>query len=186
MNEPTTKTVISLRRAKGHQKKRDAANRNAEARRQAAADTLSAAAVGGQALVNAVNRAMFIKGHDVDEAAKLIGVSANSLRSFARAPGRIAGFSHTLLRSFAEYTGLPVVQVMLMANVIVQEDFYVQRTLDDELATLRADMESDGNWCSLAPCHKEWRSLPRRTQLLIAQMFEQLTGVNRLSCAVVD
>lgn len=113
----SSKTIVTLKRRAGHEKKRAAAYRNVELRRLQAAIAIAEADEGGNLLVAAISKEMLARDHCVDDLSEETGIPVSHLRAIGKMPGRVTGLKPDALYAIAKYIDLQPSHVFVLANV---------------------------------------------------------------------
>ncbi|MBK4738917.1 XRE family transcriptional regulator [Noviherbaspirillum pedocola] len=132
----------------------------------------------GRKLITLIKKTLIERGLPDRHIADLMGVTTIYWASMCNGHRKIKSVGKDKLERVAEFLGMPTVQVLVLAEYFEPTDFYVKRTLDDELNIVREAMQADPNWVSLVPSFKEWEQLPVNTRILLALLYEREAGRN--------
>lgn len=126
----------------------------------------------GQRLIDLLRKTLIDQGLPERHMVELLGVSQSYWHSLANGHRSLQALSKEKLQRLADFLGLPLIQVCVLAGQFTAEDFVVERGLDEELERVGAALRIDARWLALAPTAAEWAVLPVRTRMLVAALHE--------------
>lgn len=119
-------------------------------------------------------------GMDTSELAKTLGLTEPYWRAFRRGGRWIGLVGHEKLKFIAEFVGLPLVTVYVMAGIFSPEDFYKQRTLEARLDEVFEQVKLDTYLKAYCPSDEDWENTPLSVKYLALLMHNKLTETDLL------
>lgn len=127
------------------------------------------------ALSMAIRRRATKTGTKIAELALMIGLSPSYFTSMLGPRGNWSALNRHHYDVIASFLGIPYINVLMLAGVVVSDDFFMPSDLDSSLEKVYSAMTEDPAWCGLAPTKDEWSAESTKMKILIALMYEKLT-----------
>jgi transcriptional regulator with XRE-family HTH domain len=128
----------------------------------------------GAALVAAVRNECKNQGKTIGHLAGLLGVSATYWATICSGNRSIQPMVEKprACRVFADFLRVPRINVMQLAELVLQEDFVVEQSLDDQLNGVYLQMANDALWSTLVPKPAAWDDADRGMKLLVVSLYQ--------------
>ncbi len=140
----------------------------------------------GLKLINLVRKTLIDRNLPERHVSDLMGVTQIYWNAMANGNRRISSLPKDKLQRLAEFLEIPLIQVYVLADHFVPEDFVVQKSLPGDLERMVEFMRSDPTWLALAPSHKEWSEMSTRAKVLVAALYERLVHKSFLRASRVE
>lgn len=125
------------------------------------------------------------RGWTIHDAATAIEVSYPYLQALLRGQRPIAQASKSVLAAMANFLDIPVAQAFIWSGALTAEDFFRKRSLDTEMSNLYEQMLESEDFGAYMPTATAWASLDNNIRVLIAALYERVTGKRILSPVTV-
>ena len=129
----------------------------------------------GLPLIEAIRARARDNGDSMQEVAGKFEVSYVYLTSLLSGTREISGLADDKKRKVAEYLGVPVAQIYILAEILKPEDFVIPQSLDERTYLSFKKLGSDPVWSCTAPSTNDWNATPSGVRLLVALMYERLS-----------
>lgn len=141
--------------------------------------------VEGLALIDALTTRAEELALNKYELAEEVGLTYTYLRALSTGQRPVKGLSNERIRSMAKFLQVPVVEVMMLAGQVSEEDFFTsdQEALERELNNAYRFLREDPAWGYLAPSPEEWGEISRRQKVLITLLYSQVSGKKLIQAA---
>lgn len=103
--------------------------------------------------------------------ADIMGITPIYWNSLTNGHRKMNSLDKGKLERVAEFLGLPIVQVMVLADYLEPKDFF-PGNMNDQLKTAYEQMRHDPSWASWAPTAREWDALSITTKAGIVMLYE--------------
>lgn len=124
-------------------------------------------------LISALWNKMNEKGISPKEAAEdYLGITYAYLTALARGDRLTNKLTWETLERMSLFLDVPKAQVMLLAGILAQEDFYYRGSIPERMARLYQRMIHDPVWGGYMPNKVQWDALHPQVQLLIGGLYE--------------
>lgn len=130
----------------------------------------------GQRLIDQVRKALIDRALPERHVVDLLGVSQSYWHSLTNGHRSIQALSKGKLQRLADFLDLPLIQVCVLADQFVAEDFVRARGLDDELRRIADELRADARWLAIAPTPEQWAALPLQVRILVSALYEECRG----------
>lgn len=128
----------------------------------------------GGALAHRIREAQEKRGFNLGELAGLLGMSKPYLTAILSGDRPIDRLNSHYLDAIASFLSIPKAQVYNLAEILLPEDFVIKENIDDTLDEIHRRIKYDTFWMHLVPPYDEWKTMPIKTKLLIAYMYETI------------
>lgn len=128
----------------------------------------------GLPLVEAIQARARDLTHSMREVAAAIEVSYVYLNSLMSGVREVSGLAEDKKRKIAEYLGVPVAQVYILAEILRPEDFVIPQSLDERTYLSFKKIAADPVWSCVVPSTEDWNATPSNVRLLVTLMYERL------------
>lgn len=129
----------------------------------------------GLPLIEAIRARARDNGDQMQEVAGKFEVSYVYLTSLLSGAREISGLADDKKRKVAEYLGVPVAQIYILAEILKPEDFVIPQSLDERTYLSFKKLGADPVWSCTVPSTKDWNATPSGVRLLVALMYERLS-----------
>lgn len=129
----------------------------------------------GLPLVEAIRSRARERGESMQDVAANIEVSYVYLTSLLSGTREVSGLADDKKRKVAEYLGVPVAQVYILAEILKPEDFVIPQSLDERTYLSFKKLGADPVWSCTVPSIDDWNITPSGVRLLVALMYERLS-----------
>ena len=85
----------------------------------------------------------------------------------------LANRTEEKLQKIAEFLGLPLIQVYLLAEHFTAEDFFNSKDLNEQLWLSIRKMQEDPQWAGYAPSSEEWEQTPINVRITLVSLYER-------------
>ncbi|MBX8557112.1 helix-turn-helix domain-containing protein [Pseudomonas cichorii] len=127
----------------------------------------------GARLIKMIKKAIIDRGHQDRSIADIIGVTQIYWNSLANGNRQIKSLSKEKLQKIAEFLGLPLIQVYLLAEHFTAEDFFNSKDLNEQLWLSIRKMQEDPQWAGYAPSAEEWEQTPINVRITLVSLYER-------------
>ncbi|MBG6082974.1 helix-turn-helix domain-containing protein [Rubrivivax gelatinosus] len=128
----------------------------------------------GARLINMILKRLVDMNLPERHVADLMGITPIYWNSLTNGNRRMSSLPKDKLKRLADFLGVPLIQVYILAEHFDAEDFVIYRDLDTDLGRLIEHMRGDPKWLALAPSERELEEMPTRAKMLIAALYEAL------------
>jgi transcriptional regulator with XRE-family HTH domain len=125
------------------------------------------------------------RGWTIHDAATAIDVSYPYLQALLRGQRPIAQASKSVLAAMANFLDVPVAQAFIWSGALTAEDFFRKRSLESEMSNLYEQMLESEDFGAYMPTATAWTSLDINIRVLIAALYERVTGERILAPVTV-
>jgi len=122
-----------------------------------------------------------ISPHDL--ATQHLDISYSYLMLLGRGEAPVNQLAIPKYLRMAAYLGIPLMQVMLLAEAVAPEDFFYNAGLEDRIALVYEKMKKDPVYMGFAPNEHEWDSLSLKMKLSFCVMYENSSQTKFLNVA---
>jgi len=134
--------------------------------------------VPGYPLIRALRARLLEIGENSDEVIlEKLGLVRSTWNQMLNGSRNVATLTNDArkLKWLADFLGMPPLAVRVLANDVQVEELKVQLSIDDRLRLVAQQLSGDPIWAMYAPQNlaKEWDTLPLKTRMLIAELYEQ-------------
>lgn len=137
----------------------------------------------GLALSEAIREKMRESGTHSRDFAELIGLSPTYVNTLMSGKQGWSGTGRIVKKKVANFLGLPYINVLMLAGEVEPCDFLFEDSLEKQLDGVYAMLRKDQVWGQFLKQKAEWDSLPKRFQIVVALMYEQITSTSILEKA---
>ncbi len=130
----------------------------------------------GQRVIDRVRTTLIDQALPERHIVDLLGVSQSYWHSLTNGHRSIQALSKEKMQRLADFLDLPLIQVCVLADQFVAEDFVRARGLDDELRRIADELRADARWLAMAPTPKQWAALPLQVRILVSALYEECRG----------
>ena len=129
----------------------------------------------GGLLMGALMACAAERGQGITELATSLGFVYGYLTQLRTGTRKVSSISDDFARASAEYLGVSMMEVLMLAGRVTPEDFSTSPSdYDQELARAMSFISQDREWGSLVP--SEMRAPKAPGQHLIVRLYEKATG----------
>lgn len=132
--------------------------------------------VEGRRLINLIKKTIIDRGLHERSIADITGVTQIYWNSMANGNRQIKSLGKDKLEKIADFLGLPLIQVLILADYLVISDFFNGKTLEDQLVLTLRKMQEDPQWAGYAPDLEIWEATDLGVRTAFAVMYEQVSG----------
>lgn len=133
-----------------------------------------------------VKTAMSRRNIDARQLSETLGISYSHVVGILAGDRQLGAGNTENIRKFAQFLGVPVLQVFVWSGVISPEDCVVNHGLKEQLALSLRKMELDPMGGILAPRQQSWDETPVDVQLAFIMMYELYSRKTLLEHAQVE
>lgn len=133
----------------------------------------------GGALFTAIQQRAEALGLERHEIADALGITYPYLLALSAGKRPVSGLSEDKFRRIAQFLERPLIEVLMLAEVLYPEDFiqYTSaETLERELEVAISSMRANPQWGMLAPSPEEWQGLSLASRIGIVLLWERVQG----------
>lgn len=128
----------------------------------------------GAVLIEAIQKRGIELRLNNSEAATQLGISYTYFSALLTGRRPISQLHRDVLKRIAAFLRVPLVQVLIWAEVISIEDFSYHETLEEELEVSYAKMVRDPHWGGIVPVREVWETTPVEARLAIILLYEKI------------
>lgn len=140
--------------------------------------------VKGKALFSAFAGACIKAGMTQEEGSKQIGISASYIRALDQGTRDIEAIPFRVLVNFANFIGVNVSQVLLLAELMSADDFIVEDSVNDRFAEFLRHVKADPEFGALLKeSDQSLKSLDNNNKIFMMLMYERAFRVRLLQQA---
>ena len=110
----------------------------------------------------------------MQEVANTVGMSYIYLTSLLSRTRSFHGLNIDLKRAIGKFLGVPLVQVLIMAEELSIEDFVYEMTRDDRLKLSLKKMRLDPAYASISVSDEAWDATPDEVKICVALLYERV------------
>lgn len=129
--------------------------------------------VEGARLIKMIKKAIVERGLQDRAIADIVGVTQIYWNSLANGNRQIKSLGKEKLQRIAEFLGLPLIQVYLLAEHFTAEDFFNSKDLNEQLWLSIRKMQEDPQWAGYAPSSEEWEQTPINVRITLVSLYER-------------
>lgn len=134
----------------------------------------------GKPLIEAIQRRKNELGLTTQQAAVAVTLSQPYFQALLSGTRPIQGISEDIKRKLADWLGVSLVDVYIMAEQLQPNDFLIEQDLGDRLRLTVKKIHADNTVRQFAPTTEEWDSLSDRTKFFICMIYERMHEVEIL------
>lgn len=127
----------------------------------------------GARLIKMIKKAIVERGLQDRAIADIVGVTQIYWNSLANGNRQIKSLGKEKLQKIAEFLGLPLIQVYLLAEHFTAEDFFNSKDLNEQLWLSIRKMQEDPQWAGYAPSSEEWEQTPINVRITLVSLYER-------------
>lgn len=127
----------------------------------------------GARLIKMIKKAIVERGLQDRAIADIVGVTQIYWNSLANGNRQIKSLGKEKLQKIAEFLGLPLIQVYLLAEHFTAEDFFNSKDLNEQLWLSIRKMQEDPQWAGYAPSFEEWEQTPINVRITLVSLYER-------------
>jgi transcriptional regulator with XRE-family HTH domain len=127
----------------------------------------------GARLIKRIKKAIIERGLQDRAIADIVGVTQIYWNSLANGNRQIKSLGKEKLQKIAEFLGLPLVQIYLLAELFTAEDFFNSKDLNEQLWLSIRKMQEDPQWAGYAPSPEEWEQTPINVRITLVSLYER-------------
>lgn len=127
----------------------------------------------GARLIKMIKKAIVERGLQDRAIADIIGVTQIYWNSLANGNRQIKSLGKEKLQKIAEFLGMPLIQVYLLAEHFTSEDFFNSKDLNEQLWLSVRKMQEDPQWAGYAPSSEEWDQTPINVRITLVSLYER-------------
>lgn len=127
----------------------------------------------GARLIKMIKKAIVERGLQDRAIADIVGVTQIYWNSLANGNRQIKSLGKEKLQKIAEFLGLPLIQVYLLAEHFTAEDFFNSKDLYEQLWLSIRKMQEDPQWAGYAPSSEEWEQTPINVRITLVSLYER-------------
>lgn len=127
----------------------------------------------GHRLIKMIKKAIIERGLQDRAIADIVGVTQIYWNSLANGNRQIKSLGKEKLQKIAEFLGLPLIQVYLLAEHFTAEDFFNSKDLNEQLWLSIRKMQEDPQWAGYAPSSEEWEQTPINVRITLVSLYER-------------
>ena len=122
----------------------------------------------GARLIKMIRKVIIERGLQDRTIADIVGVTQIYWNSLANGNRQIKSLGKEKLQKIAEFLGLPLIQVYLLAEHFTAEDFF-----NEQLWLSVRKMQEDPQWAGYAPSLEEWEQTPINVRITLVSLYER-------------
>lgn len=127
----------------------------------------------GARLIKMIKKAIIERGLQDRAIADIVGVTQIYWNSLANGNRQIKSLGKEKLQKIAEFLGLPLIQVYLLAEHFTAEDFFNSKDLNEQLWLSIRKMQEDPQWAGYTPSSEEWEQTPINVRITLVSLYER-------------
>lgn len=127
----------------------------------------------GARLIKMIKKAIVERGLQDRAIADIVGVTTIYWNSLANGNRQIKSLGKEKFQKIAEFLGLPLIQVYLLAEHFTAEDFFNSKDLNEQLWLSVRKMQEDPQWAGYAPSAEEWEQTPINVRITLVSLYER-------------
>jgi transcriptional regulator with XRE-family HTH domain len=127
----------------------------------------------GARLIKMIKKAIVERGLQDRVIADIVGVTTIYWNSLANGNRQIKSLGKEKFQKIAEFLGLPLIQVYLLAEHFTAEDFFNSKDLNEQLWLSVRKMQEDPQWAGYAPSAEEWEQTPINVRITLVSLYER-------------
>lgn len=127
----------------------------------------------GARLIKMIKKVIVERGLQDRAIADIVGVTQIYWNSLANGNRQIKSLGKEKLQKIAEFLGLPLIQVYLLAEHFTAEDFFNSKDLNEQLWLSIRKMQEDPQWAGYAPSSEEWEQTPINVRITLVSLYER-------------
>lgn len=127
----------------------------------------------GARLIKMIRKVIIERGLQDRTIADIVGVTQIYWNSLANGNRQIKSLGKEKLQKIAEFLGLPLIQVYLLAEHFTAEDFFNSKDLNEQLWLSVRKMQEDPQWAGYAPSLEEWEQTPINVRITLVSLYER-------------
>ena len=127
----------------------------------------------GHRLIKMIKKAIIERGLQDRAIADIVGVTQIYWNSLANGNRQIKSLGKEKLQKIAEFLGLPLIQVYILAEHFTAEDFFNSKDLNEQLWLSIRKMQEDPQWAGYAPSSEEWEQTPINVRITLVSLYER-------------
>lgn len=112
-----------------------------------------------------------------------LGIAYSYLMMLGRGDAPVSQLKVMQYEKMANYLGIPLMQVLLLAEAVKTEDFYYKADLPDRVEAVYTNMKQDPVYMGFAPNQQEWDSLSSSMRLSMCVFYENCCQTKILNVA---
>ena len=129
----------------------------------------------GIALSNEIRRKMKASGISVADLAPKLGCSYSYLTTLLSGARPWDGVKRDVRKQVAEFLDIPVISMLMLAEMVEPSDFFVVDSVEDTLDRAFDSIKSNKTWGCYCTSRDEWNALSVNIRILMALLFEKAT-----------
>ena len=127
----------------------------------------------GARLIKMIRKAIVERGLQDRTIADIVGVTQIYWNSLANGNRQIKSLGKEKLQKIAEFLGLPLIQIYILAEHFTREDFFTSKDLNEQLWLSIRKMQEDPQWAGYAPSPEEWEQTPINVRITLVSLYER-------------
>ncbi|TCV51490.1 hypothetical protein [Pseudomonas sp. 460] len=127
----------------------------------------------GARLIKMIKKAIIERGLQDRAISDIVGVTQIYWNSLANGNRQIKSLGKEKLQKIAEFLGLPLIQIYLLAEHFTAEDFFNSKDLNEQLWLSIRKMQEDPQWAGYAPSSEEWEQTPINVRITLVSLYER-------------
>lgn len=127
----------------------------------------------GARLIKMIKKVIVERGLQDRAIADIVGVTQIYWNSLANGNRQIKSLGKEKLQKIAEFLGLPLIQVYLLAEHFTAKDFFNSKDLNEQLWLSIRKMQEDPQWAGYAPSSEEWEQTPINVRITLVSLYER-------------
>jgi hypothetical protein len=140
--------------------------------------------VPGSLLITAISAEMCKRKQTQSDTAVLLGCSKPYLAALLGGDRPLSGLGKDKIDAIARYLHIPAMQVRTMSEQIHVDEFFCERTVEQEIDQAYQRILSDSLWCTFAPPVEQWAEMTLEAKRLIALLYERVKHEDFLTKAI--
>lgn len=137
----------------------------------------------GAALCRAISTRISELGMAQKEAAKKVGISEEYFSLLLGGERWFGTVAEDKLHRIADFLNVPLISVMMLAEMIQPKDFYRSSTLESQVESMFDVLEKDKRFVMAVPSRAEWGKTPLPVKLMCVILYQQVSGKDFLEKA---
>jgi transcriptional regulator with XRE-family HTH domain len=137
----------------------------------------------GAALCRAISTRIVELGMAQKEAARAVGISEEYFSLLLGGERWFGTVAEDKLHRIADFLNVPLISVMMLAEMIQPKDFYRSSTLESQVEAMFDVLEKDKRFIMAVPSRTEWSKTPLPVKLMCVILYQQVSGKDFLEKA---
>lgn len=130
----------------------------------------------GAALARAIEQKTAESGMTQKEVARALDISEPYFNLLISGERWFGSVSKEKLSNIANFLDIPIASVYMLAEVLVNEDWITQDSIDYEIENVYKTMQRDKRYTVCMPTPRDWRNTPRGVKLTCVLLYQELSN----------